>query len=172
VVAEPIQWQIHELRSDHDRAEFSCGHDSLDTFLKKFATQNQKSGVSQTFVALKPGGLTVHGYYSLAAGSVKFQDLSETQRKGLPRHPVPVVLLGRLAVDKRAQKQGLGEHLLLDAMRRIDQTAAEIGIHAIEVDAIDDSAKQFYLRYGFTELLDDPRHLYIPMKTVRMLKLT
>jgi GNAT superfamily N-acetyltransferase len=172
VVAEPIQWQIHELRSGHDRTEFSCGHDSLDTFLKKFASQNQKSGVSQTFVALRPSDLTVHGYYSLAAGSIKLQDLSEEQRKGLPRHPVPIVLLARLAVDKRMQKQGLGEHLLLDAMRRVDQTAAEIGIHAIEVDAIDDAAKQFYLKFGFTQLQDDPRHLYIPMKTVRLLKLT
>lgn len=165
-------WTIQQLRSQHIRAEFSCGHDSLDAFIKTYASQNQKSGINQTFVALKPGDLTVQGYYSLAAGSVKLEHLTDEQRKGLPRYPIPVALLGRLAVDKRAQGQGLGEHLLLDALRRVDQTAKEIGIHAIEVDAIDESAKRFYLKYGFTELRDDPRHLYLPMKVVRNLKLT
>lgn len=165
-------WHIEQLRSNHNRAEFSCGHDSLDRFIKNFATQNQKSGINQTFVALKPGDLIVHGYYSIAAGSVKLDNLTDEQRKGLPKYPIPVALLGRLAVDNRAQKQGLGEHLLLDAMRRIDQTADEIGIHVIEVDAIDDSARRFYLRYGFTELRDNPNHLYLPMKTVRKLRLS
>ena len=165
-------WTIQELRSQHVRAEFSCGHDSLDAFIRNYASQNQKTGINQTFVALKPGDLIVQGYYSLAAGSVKLDNLTDEQRKGLPRYPIPVALLGRLAVDKRAQGQGLGEHLLLDAMRRLDQTAKEIGIHAIEVDAIDESARRFYLRYGFTELRDSPNHLYLPMKVVRKLKLS
>lgn len=169
--AEPIEWQIQELRSEHVRAEFSCGHESLDAFLKERATQHQKKDISKTFVAVRPPDLKACGYYSLATGSVILEKLTPEQRKGLPNHPIPVVLLGRLAVDKISQGQGLGEHLLMDAMRRIVQTAGEVGIHAIEVDAIDDKAKQFYLKYGFTELADNSRHLYIPLATIRKLRL-
>lgn len=168
---EPTHWSIQELASDHDRAEFSCGHESLDHFLKQFASQNQKTGVSRTFVALRPGEKTIRGYYSLAAGSVQLQNLTEHQRKRLPKYPVPVAHLGRLAVDRTMQGQGLGSHLLLDALRRISQAERNLGIHAIEVVAIDDTAKRFYLKYGFTELTDDPHHLFISMKTIRQLGL-
>lgn len=167
--AEPANWSIEELGSDHDRADFSCGHESLDNFLKQFASQNQKTGVSRTFVALKPGEKIVRGYYSLAAGSVQFQNLTEEQRKRLPKYPVPVAHLGRLAVDKSVQGQGLGAHLLVDALCRVSRAEHDLGIHAIEVVAIDDAAKRFYLKYGFTELTDDPHHLFISMKTVRKL---
>lgn len=170
--AEPANWSIEELGSDHDRAEFSCGHESLDNFLKQFASQNQKTGVSRTFVALKPREMIVRGYYSLAAGSVQFQNLTEEQRKRLPKYPVPVAHLGRLAVDKSVQGQGLGTHLLVDALCRVGRAERDLGIHAIEVVAIDAAAKGFYLKYGFTELADDPHHLFISMKTVRKLGLT
>ena len=169
---EPAKWSIEELGSDHDRADFSCGHESLDTFLKEFASQNQKTGVSRTFVALTPGEKIVRGYYSLAAGSVQFQNLTDEQRKRLPKYPVPVAHLGRLAVDKSVQGHGLGSHLLIDALCRVGRAERALGIHAIEVVAIDDAAKGFYLKYGFTELADDPHHLFISMKTVRKLGLT
>lgn len=166
------RWLVEELHTDHDRSAFSCGQPSLDEFIKRYASQNQKSGVSRTFVALKPHESTVHGYYSLAAGAVAFANLPEDQRKRLPRYPVPVAHLGRLAVDKTAQGEGLGSFLLIDALRRIQDVADSIGIHAIEVVAIDESAKNFYLKYGFDELEDDPYHLYISLKTVRKLGLT
>lgn len=169
--AERMEWQIQELRSEHVRAEFSCGHESLDAFLKQRASQHESKGISKTFVAVSPPELSACGYYSLATGSVSLVNLTEVQRKGLPKHPVPVVLLGRLAVDKRSQGRGLGEYLLLDAMRRIVQTANQIGIHAIEVDAIDETAKRFYLKYDFIELADNPHHLYIPLTKVRKLDL-
>lgn len=169
--AEPIEWLIEELASDHDRGAFSCGHDSLDSFLKQYASQNQKTGVSRTFVALKRGEKVVRGYYSLAAGAVKLDNLTDEQRKRLPRYPVPVAHLGRLAVDKSTQRKGLGEHLLLDALCRVDRADRELGIHAVEVVAIDDAARHFYLKYGFTELRDDPHHLFISMKTIRQLRL-
>lgn len=165
------QWLIEELASDHDRSDFSCGQPSLDEFIGRYISQNQKSGVSRTFVALRPGETIVRGYYSLAAGAVAFADLPEAQRKRLPRYPVPVAHLGRLAVDQTAQGQGLGSFLLIDALRRIQFAADSIGIHAIEVVAIDDAAKRFYLKYGFVELKDDPHHLYISLKTVRKLGL-
>lgn len=169
--ARPAPWSIEELGSDHNRTEFACGHQSLDNFLKQFASQNQKTGVSRTFVALKPGEKIVRGYYSLAAGSVQFQKLTEEQRKRLPKYPVPVAHLGRLAVDQSVQGQGLGAHLLVDALLRVSRAERELGIHAVEVVAIDDAAKRFYLKYGFAELADDPHHLYISMKTVRSLRL-
>jgi ribosomal protein S18 acetylase RimI-like enzyme len=171
VDAESADWRIEELGPDHGRSEFSCGHESLDAFLKQYASQNQKTGVSRTFVALRPGEKFVSGYYSVAAGSLKIEDLTEEQRKRLPKYPVPVAHLGRLAVDRNAQGQGLGEYLLLDALCRIDRADRDLGIHAVEVVAIDDAAKRFYLKYGFTELKDDPHHLFMPMKTVRKLRL-
>lgn len=169
--ADPPSWLVEELGSDHDRSAFSCGHISLDEFLKQYAGQNQRTGVSRTFVALRPGEQVVRGYYSLAAGAVNLEDLNDEQRKRLPKYPVPVAHMGRLAVDRSVQGRGLGEFLLLDALRRVVQVDRSIGIHAIEVVAIDDAAKTFYLKYGFAELRDDPHHLFISMKTIRKLGL-
>src|SRR5690606_4744792 len=123
------------------------------------------------FVATHPGDRIVRGYYSLAAGGVAFDMLSEAQRKRLPRYPVPVAHLGRLAVDRGSQGQGLGELLLIDALHRTEAAGGSIGIHAVEVVAIDGAARRFYLRYGFTGLKDDPNHLYISLKQVRKLGL-
>jgi GNAT superfamily N-acetyltransferase len=167
-VAESDQdWHIDELSADHDRSAFSCGHESLDDFLKKFAGQNQKIGVSKTYVATRPSDPAVRGYYSISAGAVQFNDIPDDVRKRLPKYPVPVAHIGRLAVDSDAQGQRLGETLLMDALARIVRAADSIGIHAVEVVAIYDDAKRFYLKYGFIELLDDPHHLYMPIKTLR-----
>jgi ribosomal protein S18 acetylase RimI-like enzyme len=171
VSADARRWLIEGLGADHRRHEFSCGHASLDSFLKQYASQNQGSNYSRTFVATQPGDRIVRGYYSLAAGSVQLENLTDAQRRRLPRHPVPVAHLGRLAVDTAMQGKGLGEHLLLDALSRVSRAGLELGIHAVEVVAIDDAAKRFYLKYGFTELRDDPHHLFISMATVRGLKL-
>jgi GNAT superfamily N-acetyltransferase len=168
-VADP--WQIEQLTTDHDRSTFSCGQPTLDDFLQRYAGQNQKTGVSRTYVATMPGEHVVRGYYSLSSGAVSFADLPDDLRKRLPRYPVPVAHLGRLAVDQTAKGRGLGEFLLLDALSRIAHVAQSIGIHAVEVVAVDDNAKQFYLKYGFTQLLDDPHHLYISLKTVQRLNL-
>jgi GNAT superfamily N-acetyltransferase len=171
VGADPISWLVEGFASSHDCGAFSCGHETLDVFLKQYAGQNQRLGVSRTFVAVRPGERIARGYYSLAAGSVRLEDLTDEQRKRLPRYPVPVAHLGRLAVDRSVQGQGLGEHLLIDALCRVARAERELGIHAVEVVAIDENAKRFYLKYGFVELRDDPRHLYISMKQVRKLGL-
>ena len=171
-MADPAtDWLIEELRADHDRSAFSCGQESLDDFIRRFAGQNQKSGVSKTYVAVRDGNPKISGYYSISAGAVQFVNLPDELRKGLPRYPVPVAHLGRLAIDSSAQRQGLGQLLLLDALARIVGIADSIGIHAVEVVAIDEAAKQFYLKYGFTELLDDPHHLYISIKMLKKLDL-
>ena len=89
----------------------------------------------------------------------------------MPRLDVPVVLLGRLAVDRSVQGQGLGSLLLIDALRRAQHLAEHVGIRAVEVDAIDEAARQFYSRFGFVPLLDDPNHLFLPMPVIRKLGL-
>ena len=170
--SDPIQWAIEKLSAQHDRSAFDCGKDPLNDFLKKYAGQNQKLGVSQTYVAVSPRSLTVEGYYTISSGSVQFLNVPDDVRKGLPRYPVPVAHVGRLAVGKTAQGKGLGRLLLLDSMERIIRAADSIGIHAIEVWAKDDEAQRFYTKYGFVPLLDDPLHLYISIKTVRKLGLT
>src|SRR5271168_4307035 len=101
----------------------------------------------------------VVGYYAISTHGVRREDLPDDQAKGLPRIDVPVVLLGRLAVDRSAQGCGLGSLLLMDALRRIELLSDEVGIRAVEVDAIDDAARNFYLKFGFMPLIDDPNHL-------------
>ena len=159
-----IPWRISEIRKDHLRTGFRCGHESLDDFIRRFARQNEGKGTSRTFVATPADSKEVAGYYSLAAGSVGLLSIPPQQRNHVRQHRVPVVLLARLAVDERFQGQGVGTLLLLDALRRAVVAAASIGVHAIEVDAIDERARDFYLRFRFREMTDNRRHLYLPMQ--------
>jgi len=158
---------VEPLGIQHDRDVFDCEENSLNEFLKKYARQNDEKGLGRTFVAVKPGDPAIIGYYTIASGAVSFDTVPEK----LPRYPIPVAHLGRLAVDKQAKGQGVGAFLLIDALRRIAQVADQMGIYAVEVYALNESAKQFYLKYGFTPLEDDPLHLYLPMKKIRKLKL-
>jgi ribosomal protein S18 acetylase RimI-like enzyme len=158
---------IELLNTSHNRESFDCGESTLNDFLKRFARQNDEKGLGRTFVAVAADNPAVKGYYTLSNGAVKFDNVPEK----LPRYPIPVAHLGRLAVDVSARGQGLGEYLLLDALSRIADVAGQIGIYAVEVYALNEQAKSFYLKYGFRPLLDDPLHLYLPMKTVRKLKL-
>jgi GNAT superfamily N-acetyltransferase len=122
-------------------------------------------------VAVAPPDPAVQGYYTLSGGSLDLSVLPEAVRKKLPRHPAPVGCLGRLAVTQAAQGKNLGKSLLLDALRRCSQASAEVALYALEVEAIDEDARNFYLKYGFTPLADDPFHLYLAMKTIRQLGL-
>jgi ribosomal protein S18 acetylase RimI-like enzyme len=172
-VPEPplIQWAIEKLSPRHDRAAFDCGKAPLNDFLRKYAGQNADLGISQTYVAVRPGSQRVDGYHSVLSGAVESANLPEAARRHLPRYPVPVAHLARLAVDLSAQGRGLGRLLLLDALERVMQAAESIGIHGIEVWAKDDQARNFYLKYGFVPLLDDPQHLYLGIRTARKLGL-
>lgn len=165
-------WVIERLSRRHDRSPFDCGQPLLDAWLKERAGQFDRRDLSRTFVARNEGEAAVLGYYAICAHRVLPQVLPTSEQKRLPTIDVPVALLGRLAVDRGAQGKGLGEHLLFDALQRIQRLADEIGICAVEVDAIDESAERFYQRYGFKSLLDDPKHLFLPMHVVRQLGLT
>lgn len=160
---------IELLGSGHDRGAFSCGNTLLDEFLRRFANQHADRDFTRTFVATQRGSPAVLGYYSLSAGSLDLELLPESVRRRLPRHPVPVAHLGRLAVDRTVHGQGWGAYLLFDALRRSLRISAEFGVFGVEVFAIDESARDFYRHFGFEALTDDPLHLYLAMKTIRRL---
>jgi GNAT superfamily N-acetyltransferase len=160
-------WQIERLDRSHERSGFSCGKPPLDDFIRNLVTQYQKRNLGRTYVGVKQREPKVCGYYTLASGAVPFLNLPQPAAKKLPKHPVPVILLARLAVDQSARGQGLGEALLLDALRRCLSLADNLGIHAVEVDGIDQQAKSFYEKYGFVPLIDSELHLFLPVSTIR-----
>ena len=159
-------WRIERLDRSHARGEFCCGKAPLDEFLRSLVSQYEKRSLGRTYVAVKEGEKKVYGYYTLASSAVPFANLPTKIARKLPRHPLPVALLARLAVDQAAQGRGLGSELLMDALRRCLELSGRLGIFAVEVLAIDDEARKFYLKYGFTPLADDERHLYLSIKTI------
>lgn len=159
---------IEKLGATHDLSGFDCGVEPLNRFLINFAATNQKTGSSQTYVALV--GSAVVGYYSLTVGQVLFDDAPKRLAKGLPHHPVPTILLARLAIHKDFQGQKLGHGLLLDAIRRTLQAADIAGVRALLVHAKDDKAKAFYEHFGFEPFTDAPLTLYRLLKDVRCMQ--
>lgn len=165
-------WSIERLEKRHDRSAFDCGKPPLTDWLRLRATQDAKRGLSRTFVAVRPGQAVVLGYYALASHHVAYVLLPDEEAKDMPPDwPAPVVLLGRLATALTVQGRGLGELLLIDAFRRVLFLAEHMGVRAVEVDALDDRARSFYLRYGFRPLRDDLRHLFLGLKAIRKLGL-
>lgn len=164
-------WIINRLDKSHDRSGFDCGNSTLNDWLYNRAGQFDRRDLSRTYVATQPDESAVCGYYALSTHRVFYGDIPVAESKGLPRMDIPVILLGRLAVEQSNQGKGLGAILLIDALRRALHISDQVGIRAVEVDAIDDSAQAFYLKFGFRSLLDDPRHLMMPMHEIRKLKL-
>ena len=161
-----IAWRFEKLARGHDRASFSSGVEPLDTFLKSNARQNAEVGISATIVALRPDTSAISGFFTLRMGEVAFDLLPPLERKRLPRYPVPVVHLARLAVDSRERGKGLGELLLMEAFARSLRASEEVPALAIEVVAKDGPARHFYEKYGFARLLDDENHMYLSKRAV------
>ena len=158
VSAAEIREPPQKLQPEHDVSVFDCGELVLNDWLRRRALQNQQSGASSTYVVLDK--IRVVAYYSLAAGSVARETAPGRVRRNVP-DPVPVVVVGRLAVDRGFQSQGLGRALLRDAVLRILQAADIIGVRAILVHALSDQAKHFYEDYGFTPSPINPLTLMI-----------
>jgi GNAT superfamily N-acetyltransferase len=146
-----------------------CGQAALDEWLQVRAGQYERKNLSRTYVAVRAGTVEIVGYYALSTHRVRFSDLSGAEAKGLPSIDIPAILLGRLAVDKSLQGQGLGAYLLIDALRRAYQVSEQIGVRVVEVDAIDDAAQKFYVKFGFLPLADDKRHLFLPIHVIERL---
>jgi GNAT superfamily N-acetyltransferase len=158
---------IVKLHRSHMLDPFDCGSEALNNFLKRFALVNQTTGGAQTYVAAV--GDVVVGYYSLANGEVAHEAAPLRVTKGMARHPIPVMLLARLAIDRSWQGKGLGTAILADAMRRTLQAADIAGIRALVVHAKDDKARSFYSHFDFDESPKDPLHLSILIKEIRRL---
>lgn len=152
------------LTAAHDREPFACGVPVLDDWLKKRALKNEAAGASRTYVIC--ADTTVVGYYSLAAGGMARSDAPPSLRRNMP-DPIPAMVLGRLAVDRRYQSRGLGRALLRDAVLRVLRAADIAGITAILVHAISEEAKRFYLARGFVEFPGEPMTLCLPLETAR-----
>lgn len=153
------------LSASHDVAAFDCGVTPLNYYLRRHALVNQRNESARTYVATH--GAAVAGYYTLAAGSVIPEQAPERIRKGLARHPVPVILLARLAVAQVEQGQRLGQGLLKDALTRVAQAADIIGCRALLVHAKDEAARAFYQKFDFTPSPTDDLHLFLLMKDLR-----
>lgn len=152
------------LTKDHDRNAFDCGVPSLNEYLKMYALQNQKKHAARTYVATRAN--RVVGYYSLAYGSVSLEEAPQSVKAGLPRHPIPMILLARLAVDSTEQARGLGAALLKNALIRTIQAAEIAGLRAMLVHAKDDSAKRFYEKFGFEPSPIDGYHLFLRISDI------
>lgn len=152
------------LVAAHDTSAFDCGVPALDEWLKRRALVNQTSGASRTYVVAREQ--IVVGYYALAAGNVAHTEAPGRVRRNMP-DPIPMMVLGRLAIDRSLQGQGLGHGLLKDVVLRVVQAGHIVGIRGILVDAIDDSACAFYEKYGFRRSAALPLKLMITLEEVQ-----
>jgi predicted N-acetyltransferase YhbS len=148
-----------------DRSAFDCGpHPALNTYIAQHAGQDQKRNVSRTFMYVEDGALL--GYYTLANASVALQELSDDQKKKMPRYPMPAVLLSRLAIDKGTQSKGLGQRLMSDFFRRVYTVSKQSGVAFVIVDAKDQDAADYYQRkLGFVPSTNTPLRLVLSTAT-------
>lgn len=158
-----LEEQVFNARV-HDRTAFHCGVPALDDYLHKYAAQQNAKGISTVFVLVDDAVPSkILGFYTLSAAQIDVQQLSETERKKLPRYPVPCFRMGRLARDIESHRAGLGEVLIGCAVDRCLHARSLVGAYALLVDAKDEKAKSFYERYGFIPCVDAPMTLYLPL---------
>jgi GNAT superfamily N-acetyltransferase len=162
-----IDWREEPIGRHHDRKSFGCGSSELNEYLDRYARQNHESGGAKTFVAVSPTGpVRVIGFYSISPGSIEFARVPARLTKRLGRYEVPVFRLGRLAIDRSMQGQGLGGDLLFAAGERALAVAAEVGGIALAIDAKDEKAARWYERFGALRLPDDPLKLVLPLAVI------
>jgi GNAT superfamily N-acetyltransferase len=156
--------RIELLAAQHRREGFDCGEPALNDFLRRQAGQQQRKGFGKTYVALADDGVNVVGFVTVSAGQVAAEQLPPGLK--LPRYPVPMLRIGRLAVDRRNQGQGIGQDLLAFALRLALEFSQRVGLYAVVVDAKHDKAGAFYRRLGFVPTLDNPLCLFLPLSTL------
>ena len=159
------------LSTSHDRAAFDCGILPLNSYLQQYARQDMERGIATAYVLVPSTDTTeIAGFFTLTATAVKLTDFPEQTAKKLPKYPlVPATLLGRLAISVKYRGKGLGERLLMDALKRSLEASRVVGSAAVIVDAKDLSGVRFYERYGFKQLPEQDFRLFIAMKTIAML---
>lgn len=154
------------LGPEHALESFDCGQSSLNIWLTRYGRQAGAVGSARTYVMVDAEQERVVGYYALTAAQLEREAATPRAIKGMPRHPIPVVLLARLAVDVSVARRGLGAWLLRDAMLRTLAASGTLGIRAMLVHAIDDEAQRFYLRHRFEPSQTDPLHLMLLVKDI------
>lgn len=164
---DSAKYRVEPLRLNHDRAAFSCGVSELDTYLQRQAAQDQKRSLAAVFV-LTADGKNVVGFYTLSAHSILAAALPSELARKLPRFPLPVSLLGRMAVARSLQGHGWGEFLLLHALKRAALGSRQVASWAVVVDA-KAGARDFYLKEGFIPLREQPGRLFLPVKTIEQM---
>jgi GNAT superfamily N-acetyltransferase len=162
-------FRIEKLARNHAVDDFDCGEEALNQFLSRFAFPNQQASASQTYLGMNDS--CVIGFYTLVVGEVTYDDAPERLKKGLARHPVPLMVLARLAVSHAWQRKGVGSGLLKDAMLRTMQVADLAGVRALAVHAKNDKARAFYEHFDFISSPTDPLHLFVLMKDLRRMSM-
>jgi GNAT superfamily N-acetyltransferase len=156
--------RIEPLRSDHDRAAFNCGNESLDRYVQTQASQDIRRGIARVFVAVVPEEpKRIAGFFTLSAAWVMASDLPPETAKRLPRHPIPAALVGRLAVDRGFARRGLGSILLADAVKKTLAAAETVAMAVIIVDPIDDAARAFYAAFGCHSLQGPRQQMFLTL---------
>lgn len=148
----------------HDRARFTCGQADLDVFLKRFAIQQMRKNLTVVRVLVdseQPGEIL--GFYSLSAAQIELTSMQESERKALPRYPLPCFRMGRLACSSEHQGRGIERALIGLAVSRCVEAKTHVAAYALIVDAMNEIAKAFYSHYGFAEMMDSPMSLYLPL---------
>jgi GNAT superfamily N-acetyltransferase len=157
--------RVEKLRRDHPVENFDCGREELNRYLVRYAWQNQQTGAAQTYVGIV--GEVMVGYHSLVVASLTLEDAPERLTRGLAKHPVPVMLLARIATDRRWQGKGVAKALLRDAMHRTLRAAEIAGIRALAMHAKDEETRSFYEHFDFLPSPTDPMHRFALLKDVR-----
>jgi GNAT superfamily N-acetyltransferase len=157
-----MSYRIRTLADGVETASFDCGEEALDLYLRRYASQDVRRDVARVFVLTKHDDLAALGYYTLSAASISVDGLPEDLRRKLPRYPLPVALMGRLAIHRDHQGHGLASVLLVDALKRITAAGETLAISALVVDAKSDNAAAFYRHFGFLELLGQKGRWFLP----------
>ncbi len=151
-----------------ERKVFNCGIDELDQYLRQFSIPNDKKNIGKTFVAVeesKPDKPI--GYYTVSMAQILFTDLPDSIKKGIPKYPVPAMRIGKLAVDSNFKGMRIGSFLLKDAFMRAVNISSEVALYCVIVDALNEAAKSFYLKYGFVAFEENPLTLVISLNTIK-----
>lgn len=158
-----MTYRIRPLDASVNAADFQCGRAPLDDYIRRYASQDVRRNVARVFIATPENDpQQLSGFFTLSAGSVSCSSLPASLAKKLPRYPIPVALIGRLAVDKKSQGKGLGSILLADACQKVSQASTVLAVAGIIVGAKDDEAISFYMHFGFIPLQGQADRMLLP----------
>ncbi len=150
-----------------NKKDFNCGIDDLNLYLRQFAIPNDKKNIGKTFVAVYESNKSqVLGYYTVSMAQILFNELPDLMKKGIPKYPIPAMRIGKLAVDLCFQGKNIGILLLKDAFLRAINVSSKVAIYCVIVDALNEKAKSFYIKFGFIPFEENPLTLVLPLQTI------